>query len=61
MKRAHLTGNRTDGDLIDAAKAEFETTNGYKAIGGERQHVPGLRYVDHADTWVATPGRYWGR
>lgn len=52
MKRTHLTGNPSDEDLIEAAKAEFEGTDGYKAIQGRREVVEGLSYLEQADTWV---------
>lgn len=52
MTRTHRTGNPSDEDLIEAEKAEFEGTNGYKAMHGCREHVPGLSYLDQAETWV---------
>lgn len=52
VKRAHLTGNPTDEDLIEAAKADFEKTNGHHGIQGQRQKVESLHLLDQADTWI---------
>lgn len=52
VKRANLTGNPSEEDLIEATKAEFEKTSGYQAIQGQREQVEGLHYRDKADTWV---------
>ncbi|KAK1867244.1 hypothetical protein I4F81_009751 [Pyropia yezoensis] len=52
VKRAYLTGNPSEEDLIEATKAEFEKTSGYQAIQGQREQVEGLHYRDKADTWV---------
>lgn len=49
LKRIHLTGNPSDEDLIEAAKAAFEVTDGCKAMQGCRKHVPGLSYMDQAE------------
>ncbi|KAK1866031.1 hypothetical protein I4F81_008551 [Pyropia yezoensis] len=38
--------------MIEAAKAEFEGTDLYKAIQGQREVVEGLSYLEQADTWV---------
>lgn len=46
LKRTHLTGNPSDEDLIEAAKAAFEVTDGCEAMQGCRKHVPGLSYMD---------------